>query len=462
MLTLQKIFYFSILTPVLICLGATAEPADDWSKHFQYQYDYTLQEDAGLDREAEPVHVTLSAKEGEVEDWQKEVRVLRLEGDGEYEIIPFQAYGGVKAVVPQEEEPTTISTNIVFIATCDAKKNATYRLLWDNTDSATLPEAYPKRGLLLRGEAPGLYVENEFYRMQLSGKCGAIETAYRAGQGADCEMSIFQKIPTHFVADVWSPPQRWDHDYDWDTPPHQEVIIGPLMVEYHRWGPMSLYKDVEAHLTYTFYAGVPYVQVRSLMQFNENRSARAVRLGEIVTTHLETKKHQGNRAEPLIPTFTHYAWPEHDKVITREINAHLNDDNEVEIEGYAKGAIAILDRDVPWVAGYHKSKEFGIASLRKSHFVMNKEGGPIPFTVPCTYVAQYGWGFSYWSRPEVYPFGEPNTILDRNAVVAKGTVFCNEEALFVFEPSSRLHEVRDAHQRFNNPLKLKFKGTGPW
>ncbi|MFH1741301.1 MAG: hypothetical protein ABIH23_20040, partial [bacterium] len=458
---------------VLFCLGcasgaiAAAEASSspdsiDWESHFRYQYDYTLQETVGLQRDAAPVEVTLSAKAGEVADWEKDVRVIRVGAHGEKELVPVQVYGQAKAQTPSSENPPTESANIVFIASCPASKSVTYRLLWCRTDSLALPKAYPKNPLHVTGKIPGITVESQHYSIALSEKCGAIIKARRAQQDDEKAIDFFQNIPIHFVADVWSPPESWDHDYDWATPPNQEIIQGPLMVKYHRWGPMSRYKDVMAYLTYTFYADVPYVHVASMMEFTENRSTRAVRLGEVVTTHLETKEHRRDRKEELVPVFTHYAWPEGDRVTVCDIAKNLNSENVAVVEGYVEGALAILDRDVPWVAAYHEKDKYGMASLRKSHVAMNKLGGPLPFTAPSTYLGQYGWGFTYWSRPEVYPFGPHGTDLDRNTVVAEGTIFANEEALLVFDPSRRLEEVRNAYQAFTEPLRLQFKGTGPW
>ena len=433
-----------------------------WEEHFQYQYDYTLRETAGLDRAAEPVEITLSAASGEIEDWENEIRVLLVDSSGGTELVPFQVYGRVTAQTPSEENPPAESANIVFIASCPANRTVIYRLLWDRVDTRHLPQVDPRNRLAVSGESPGLTIENSYYSIVLSSQCGAIVSVRRAGHGDDRMISFYQNVPIHFVADVWSPPQRWDHDYDWAEPPSEELITGPLMVKYHRWGPMSLYQDVVVHLTYTFYAGVSYVKVDSSMRFTKDRSVHAVRLGEIVTTHSELPEREANREEPLTPIFTHYAWPEKGHVISREIDSILDVNHVARVGGYEPGAIAILDRDVPWIGAYHDEKDYGLASVRRSHIVMNEFGGPIPYTVPCTYVAHYGWGFSYWSRPEVYPFGPPKTLLDRDTVVSKGVLFANEEALVVFDPSDRLKEVREAHRQFTNPLKLQFKGTGPW
>ena len=132
------------------------------------------------------------------------------------------------------------------------------------------------------------------------------------------------------------------------------------------------------------------------------------------------------------------------------------------VEGLARGALAILERDVPWVAGYNAEKGHGMASLRKSQFVGNMSGGATPRSAPCTYIANYGWRFTYWSRPMVYPLGMKGTPTDQNLAIAAGTIFATEEALLIFKPDTSLRKVIRAHRRFVEPLRFRYKGTGPW
>ena len=132
------------------------------------------------------------------------------------------------------------------------------------------------------------------------------------------------------------------------------------------------------------------------------------------------------------------------------------------VEGIAPGALGILDRDVPWVAGYEAEKGYGMATLRRSQFVGNRLGGPIPHSAPCTYVSNYGWAFTYWSRPMILPLGMKKTAEDQNMAVAAGTIFATEEGLLVFQPDAALSRVREHYRRFVEPLKLQYQGTGPW
>jgi hypothetical protein len=453
----------TLAAAILLISTASAGGRDAWTGQFRCHLDYTLKETAGIRREAEPVEVTLSARAGRVEDWDKEVRVYRLGGRGAVQPVPFQVHGRLRSQRPVSRGRGTESANVVFLAKCEANGQVTYRILWEaRAKPVRAPVAPAGHPLELEDSGAGARIANRHYNLRLAGESGSILHISRSGKHPRPQMRFYQKgVPIHFGADVWSPPQSWDHDYDWESPPNEKWVAGPLMAKYHRWGPLRTYDDVKVHLTYTFYAEVPYIHVSTLLEFTEDRSVRGVRIGEIVGTHRAKARHRrGNR--PIEPVFTHYAWPTAEGVRTLEIDAQLDDDNVARVEGYQPGTLGILDRDVPWVAAYHKEGEYGIASLRKSEIVMNRFGGPEPRATACTYLAQYGWGFSYWSRVAVFPFGARGTALDRNTVVAKGTVFTTEEALLVFDPAGDLDEVRRAYRKRESPLRPVFCGTGPW
>jgi hypothetical protein len=456
------------LIVVLVALPAYAQRVNTaaWQTHFAYTCDYELIETEGLARTDEPVEVTISDSGDTEPDWEY-VRVLRMSGDAHGELVPHQMWSARRVPNADPNDPqspaSAASANLLFLADCPANGSVTYRLFWGRPDSIppeTLPAAEPTHKLRVSGEAPNLSIESGFYRVQLEPKSGAIKTASAAGD-AKADRLAYKTVPIHFAADVWSAPKRWDHIHDWNSVPNQKLERGPLALRYHCWGPLQYYTDVNVSVTYTFYAARPAIEVSTTMEFTADRSARMVRMGEIVVAH---SRADGVRPdEPQMPNlFTHYAWPELDGAIQRyEIDANRDDQGRAVSDTMTPGAMAILDRDVPWVAGYNAELNYGVASLRRQQFVGNRRGGPIPHAAPNTYLANYGWGFTYWSRPMVSPLGEKAGPLDRNSVVADGTLFATEEALLFFE-SDDLRVVADAQRAYKRPLKLVFKGTGPW
>jgi len=483
---MMSIFYVSrmrvaFLAPLVIVWFASGPAAamdiTGWDLLFAFHYDYTLEETAGLQRENEPVEITLSVSADPPRPWQEHIRVVCLEGKGQGVVVPHQLIGEVRSRSQVElgnersgETPTAApveSVNIVFLASCPKRGNVTYRLFWGlpagNETPKNLPGAVERNGLRMTGVMPSLEVSNEYYAVRLDGKSGAIATARLSDSPEADTMSFAQRPPIHFGVDVWSPPESWDHDYDWLAPPNQRCDSGPIALRYHRWGPLQKYPDVIVSITYTFYAHVPYVVVSSTMEFTAARSARAVRMGEIVVSHSHKDGPNDKDADGKFnDVFTHYAWPDGDGVSCVEVNAHRDAEGSANLEGVASGALAILDRDVPWVAGYHAARAYGLATLRKSQFAGNRLGNPIPQAVQCTYLANYGWGFTYWSRPMVYPFGARQTAEDQNTAIAPGTIFATEEALLIFKPDAEFVGVREVYRRFVEPLRLRFKGTGPW
>lgn len=444
---------------------------NDWPKQFAFHYDYVLTDTAGLARKQEPVEITLSAPGAGQTDWERRIRVVRIESGSRGVVVPHQVLDKVGAgptSVEHGEPPAPAqSVNVVFFADCPAKDSVTYRLFWGALkDAATiddLPEANDSQPLRVNGEAPGLTIENEHYHVELSPKSGAIFTARIAGR-PESENLFYRSTPIHFGVDVWSPPQSWDHDYDWKSPPNESLQSGPLAVRYRRWGPLARYRDVTVSITYTFYAHTPYVHVSSTMQFAADRSVRAVRMGEIVIAHSHKAGANEKDADGKSPDLlSHYAWPNAAGALhIVEVNAHRSEDGSANLPGLVPGALGILDRDVPWVAGYNSAKKYGIATLRKTQFAGNTLGGAVPQSAPCTYVSNYGWGFTYWSRPMVYPLGSKAAPEDQNTALAAGTFFGTEEALLFFVPDDELRTVREVYDRVAHPLQHAFAGAGPW
>lgn len=450
--------------PTLIAL-------DGWAGRFAHEYDYVLRETKNLERTNEPVEITLTMAGNPPETWRDHIRVVRLTEAGQGLLVPHQAIGEVTAGGVEQRDGKTprpaASINVVFLADCPAGATVTYRLFWghpEGTPAGTdLPSAALEGGLQISGEAPGLTISNEFYRMKLDPKSGAIQRILPGKQEESSEI-FYKSTPIHFGVDIWSPEQSWDHDYDWPAPPNQKVEGGTLALRYHRWGPMHNYTDVEVSITYTFYAHTPYVHVSSTMRLTQDRSAHAIRMGEIVVSHSRRPpEHPDPNNEETPEIFTHYAWSQTPgDAPSREINANRNELGQANIEDHVTGGLAVLDRDNWWVAGYNLTKGYGLATLRKNQFAGNYLGGVTPQAAPCTYLGQYGWGFVYWSRPMVYPLGPSGSPLDLNTAVSAGTVFATEEALLVFEPTDTLHNVDEAAARFTTPLRFEFKGTGPW
>lgn len=456
-------------------LTAHAEPTlialDGWSGRFAHEYDYVLRETKGLARDQEPVELTLTTNNSDTASWREHIRVVRLTEAGQGTLTPHQIIGEVTAGGVEQRDGNTphtaASINIVFLADCAASQTVTYRLFWGYPDGAAettdLPSATLEGGLQVSGEAPGLTISNEYYRMTLDPKSGAIQRILPSNQDESSEL-FYRNIPIHFGVDIWSPPQSWDHDYDWPVPPNQKVEGGPLALRYHRWGSMHNYTDVEVSITYTFYAHNPHVHVSSTMRLTQDRSAHAIRMGEVVVSHSKRPPENPDPTKEESPEiFTHYAWPLSDGgTQVRRINEYRNELGQATVEGHVPGGLGVLDRDQWWIAAYNQDKGFGLATLRKNQFAGNYLGGVTPQATPCTYLGQYGWGFVYWSRPMVYPLGTSGSPLDLNTAVSAGTIFGTEEALLLFKPTDDLGQVAGAHARFVTPLRFEFKGTGPW
>lgn len=460
---------------LLLSATAFADPVtialDDWAGRFSHAYDYVLRNTTKQDRVNEPVEVTLTMPGANPETWRDHIRVVRLLEPGQGVLTPHQVMGEVSTGGQEQRDGNTphpvTSINVLFMADCPAGGTVTFRLFWGHPEGAppgaNLPSATLEQGLHIAGEAPGLTIANAWYRMTLDPKSGAIARILPADQDETAEL-FYQNIPIHFGVDIWSPPQSWDHDYDWPAPPNQKLEGGPLALRYQRWGPMHTYSDVEVSITYTFYAHTPYVNVSSTMRLTQDRSAHAIRMGEVVVSHSRRPPEHADPTTAEGPEiFTHYAWsnPSGDATVVA-INENRNELGQANVVGSVPGGLGVLDRDNRWVAGFNAEKGYGLATVRKNQFAGNYLGGVTPQAAPCTYIGQYGWGFVYWSRPMVYPLGTSGSPLDLNTAVSAGTLFATEEALVLIEVSQVGPGLDAISERITTPLRLEFKGTGPW
>ena len=238
-----------------------------WARGWAFCKVLEVREVEGLDRRAEAVDVPLAFAAGQVADLRREIRVARLEGTGLREVVS-QVYGE-RYISGQRH------CRLVFSADVPAAARATYLVFYGNS-YAELPDY--TTGLEVRGEGYGLDVENGHYVAHLSRQMGQLERlVYKGGHG----LELFAGGEGH-----GEPPNiDWAHDYlasnnfqkfrvtNWAECPNWEVVRGPLCVQVRRWGfphspahPLFTPSRMHIDVTYTFYAGQPYLLKRGSME----------------------------------------------------------------------------------------------------------------------------------------------------------------------------------------------------
>lgn len=232
-----------------------------WSAGWSYYKPLTIEESIGIERIAEPIEVTVSFRDDQVTDLQRELRVVRIDGKGGTLVeIPGQLYGEVYRNGQR-------TCQVVFQVDVTANGHSDYLIFYGNPN-AELPNY--TTDLSTAGEGYALDITNRHFVANLSRQSGQLERlTYKRQHG----LELYAGGKGH-----GEPPGiDWAHDYvdaghfqklrmrNWAECPNFEVVRGPLCVRVRRWGfphsplhPVFTPSRMHMDQTYCFYAGVPY------------------------------------------------------------------------------------------------------------------------------------------------------------------------------------------------------------
>lgn len=252
---------------------------------WQYVKRLVLINDTAHERRGEPVEADVDIHAGHITDLDREVRVVRLHSEtGPLEVVPSQVH-----LMDREDE--FLRCRLFFLADVAAEGSATYLLLYGNPEA---PEPHYDTNLKVSGEGYALEVENEHYRAVLGkmngnwqdhySKRGPAELVHRQGHGVEGTI--------HWGPD-WSDERVGRYRLtNWDGPPlfDYDVVRGPVCVHIRRWGHPILSigpqvgqpHKVMATVTYSFWAGQPYVIMESKLEVLEDVRFRDCRNDEFV------------------------------------------------------------------------------------------------------------------------------------------------------------------------------------
>ena len=240
-----------------------------WARGWSFCKLVALDEEVGIERSGEPVDLQVDFRADQTTDLRREVRVARLDATkGTLSEVPSQICG-------EGFQGNARTCRLVFLAEVPAKGRAIYLIFYGNPD-AELPEY--TTDLMVSGEGVGLDIANNHYTAFLSQQMGQLERLqFRRGfghvpYGANLELNTGGEGHGEPPNIDWGPDYLASNDYQkfrmtgWSDCPNYEVIKGPLCVQVRRWGfPHSpihpLFTPSRLHLTvtYTFYAGLPYL-----------------------------------------------------------------------------------------------------------------------------------------------------------------------------------------------------------
>lgn len=243
-----------------------------------------LSNDTDDERCSEPIEADVDFHASQVTDLPRELRVARVADDGSLTIVASQIHEFAR-------EDEILRCRLFFLADVDAKSSATYIILYGNPEAA---EPDVDTDLSVSGSGFALEVENEYYRAVLSSLSGNWKSHYPKGWQA-----VLDSGGGHGVEGTihWGP--DWSEERvgryritSWDGPPmfDYEILRGPVCTRIRRWGHPILSlgpqvgrpHNVMATVTYTFWAGQPYVIMESRLDVLEDVRFRDCRNDEFV------------------------------------------------------------------------------------------------------------------------------------------------------------------------------------
>jgi hypothetical protein len=420
-----------------------------WDAAWPRYVSIVLKETVGLPRQGEPVHLTLGVFADDVTDPAAELRVVTYDpqhpkagGDG-YVVAPCQVVASTewrdKAMLDSVEkdaetgevvrryDPTT-TVELVFQADMLPYQEKVYQVLYGNPAAEAV--ALETDLAVTQGEELAQSVATEHYRFGLAANSGAVETVEVLGEGNPIllEHKLETNGAVHWNPGCYAPPTPWVHVSDWEKPEFEQ-ITGPLMHRTRRYAPLPHMESVTANVSYTFYAGQPYVLMSSLMEVKKEIFVKALRNSELVFNHA---------------TLDEFVWLD-----------PLGTVQSLVIEGSKEHPIHALEipADTPWMAFISREHKVGFASITLAYENTNIYGDPPSEAQPYIYVQNGPW--IYWSRPLVYPFGGQN--LTRVMRARKGSLYLEENAWLPFrlkDGDDPFEDVKNLAKRLENPLVI--------
>ncbi|NIA14508.1 MAG: hypothetical protein GWP08_10535 [Nitrospiraceae bacterium] len=406
-----------------------------------------LHERAGLERVNEPVEFSLAARAENCGDLARELRIYAVDTTGkaltpvDCQTFDAQEFPGSPPGTSNENylQHPSRSINAVFLASVAAHASKVYLAFYDN------PEApKPKLAatdLVVTGPALGAMVENQYYKVKLhdnSGQIASFELKGREENPVPLLTNSYSRA-VHWNPDSFSDNGKWGHTFAWD-PPEQTVVTarGPILFRITNSGRMPDYTpQIWASVSYSFYAGAPYVKSSSVIEVRDPVNISAIRNGEIVLdTHL----------------VTHLVWQE--KTGERRIVRAMHGPNHQD-EWAAR-----VDHDVPWVALTNELEDYGLGAVVEASVAFDPKRGEAVTHRPAYYLyAHHQWGIplTYFTRAWVYPFSD----YQRGPIipVKAGSTYVSRMAFVPFllhSDGDRYADIEGVSQQIKHPLAQRW------
>lgn len=402
-----------------------------------------LHERAGLDRLKEPVEFTVTVRAEDCVDLDKELRLF-TRGDEKMPWSPvdvqtfsYKLFPGTPPGTSNDNylQHPSKSLEAIFLASVPARKSRVYLVVYDNPEAPT--PVLSATDLKVEGPSLGATIENEYYTMGLdkrSGQIAYVELRSNAGKPVP-RLTNSYSYAAHWNPDSFSDNGKWGHTFAWN-PPDSTVVTarGPILFRITNSGRMpDLTPQVHASVTYSFYAGVPYVRTTTVMEVRDPLNADALRNGELVLdSHL----------------VTHFVW--------REKTGELHTIGTLHGPNWQDEWTTRVDHDVPWIAMTNELDDYGIGAIVEESLAFNPRRGEAT-THRVAYYLYYHhmWQIpvTYFTRGWMYPFSD----YQRGPIipVEPSSTYVEKEAFMPFllkDGKGRYQAIDHAAEQLEHPL----------
>jgi hypothetical protein len=241
---------------------------------------------------------------------------------------------------------------------------------------------------------------------------------------------------------VWAPPLPWGHNSDWDIKNPErsfsyDISSGPIAYRSIRHGVMPLSNGVKTSVTYTAFAGMPFLMESSSMEFTVDTHVNAVRNNQLVFNRGHHTHGVYIDSSGKVTTMRGY-----DPAEPKKFFHYLGD---------------VQDPMVPFVGLFHETRHHGIGMINLSHITYASQSvAEIPQRGNYYFLDYSDWGtgenydlnFMYVSRSEIYT----------PTLMPKGALFAEHTAFLVFrtdaDPAKQFDEVQQWIKLLRNPPRV--------
>lgn len=397
---------------IIICLSFISEHllADDFTIA-----KIIVQEPIGFSRALEYIEVELQL---ELDVYNNNDSDFIAEDIKNGDVISCQIFK--KKVFKKEK---TILLQIIFPISIYANEQKIFLLKKGNGNKPIITD------LTYSGSGLDLFIENNFYRANLSKNQQSEAKSHDAGQLNELliKMDYNQLLFRTENRMHWAPSfQKLEMEYyttssGWDNPKQYVFDKGPYLISTQRKDLAPDIPEILLTANYYFYAGLPYFKFFSSMDIIKDVALTMLRNDEMTMDSLFTNIAYQNKSGDIIDLSFNERYSELDKNPIRN--------------------------NSPWVCFYNEEKGFAFGSIRIKYDNTNKNGLQSPTYLPHTKISNGGEGGKYWNR----------ILIDNTKIIVpQGSSYREENAYIVFKinKENKFKEIVEWMTILNNPLEI--------